>query len=81
MKFNINSIVRIQLTDVGRDVLRRQWDERHSQYPDVFRVYKGKDEDSEGYSEWQLWQLFETFGDYVYLGARLPFETEIEIVE
>lgn len=37
-------------------------------------------EDENGFSQWQMWRLFETFGEHIFLGCEPPFETEIEIV-
>lgn len=67
MKFNINNIVRVKLTDIGK------------------RIISGKKympaEDERGWSEWQMWDLMNVFGEHIYLGMSLPFEAEIEIME
>ena len=65
IRLNVNDRVRIRLTRRGRQILavngRAIWPK----------------EDRDGYSEWQLWELFELFGDKIYLGCETPFETEI----
>jgi hypothetical protein len=66
MKFNINNYVRVKLTPKGKDVLRA-------------RAKPIPKEDKYGWSRWQLWTLFEVFGNYVHVGSDAPFETEIEI--
>ena len=68
MKFNINHTVKIKLTDHGRAILNRQ---RPSLLDRLVEV--------DGWSEWQFWVLMQEFGNHVYNGCQLPFETEIEI--
>lgn len=79
MKFNINETVRVRLTDKGKQILRRDFDALHAKYPTIFDEFNLPSEDSDGFSQWALWHLMETFGAHVYLGADLPFETDIEI--
>ena len=81
MKFNINEYVRVKLTPTGKGILRKQFVERHERMPDVFKELSLPEEDEQGFSQWQMWRLFETFGNHVFLGCEPPFETEIEIVE
>lgn len=69
MKFNISHIVRVKLTERGRRILAEMT------FPHAV------EEDSEGFSEWQLWVLMETFGPHIHLGSDLCFETEIDIIE
>lgn len=35
--------------------------------------------DKEGFSSYQLWELMQIFGKYMYCGSEVPFETEIII--
>lgn len=81
MKFNINECVRVRLTKTGKNILRKQFDSAHERMPHVFKEFALPKEDEQGFSEWQMWRLFETFGEHIYLGCEPPFETEIEIVE
>jgi hypothetical protein len=69
MKLNINNIVKVKLTEHGHRILRGN----------PIAEYLIADED--GYTEWQMWLLFHTFGNHLYSGCVLPFETEIEIIE
>lgn len=78
MRFNINHYVEVKLTDVGREIY----------YKHMTDVLRGSDykmqpikENAEGWSRWQLWDLMSIFGAHCYNGCRVPFETEIEIVE
>ncbi len=87
MKFNINYYVKVKLTKHGKELLRLDHDAFIEQIkafsPPLAegRVFKLPKEDEEGWSKWQMWHLFETFGKHMYLGCNTPFETEIEIVE
>jgi hypothetical protein len=76
MRFNINDRVRVKLTDLGRKIHRENWE------PIVApRAYHPRDEDKDGWSEWQMWELMNMFGPHLANGSPVPFETEIEIVD
>ena len=80
--FNINSIVKVKLTDYGRKVLEIQHNEiwnslgRLHQFP-----YIPKAEDENGFVEFQLWELMAELGKECSFGGELPFETIILIDE
>lgn len=65
-EFNISENVWVRLTDRGRQALK----DRHNALPT---------EDADGWSKWQLWCLMEAFGDRVYLGCEMDFETVIRL--
>ena len=67
MKINLNDNVRIRLTDLGRKKLK-----------DNGR-YQFLEEDADGWSEWQLWDVMSTFGPSMTLGFEIPLETTIEV--
>lgn len=67
-EFNVNDHVRVKLTDVGR---------RHLTLP--VNQPRTVTEDADGWSRWQLWDLMHTFGEVVYMGGAVPFDTDIEI--
>jgi hypothetical protein len=75
MEFNINDKVKVKLTDYGRAV--------HAADHDLLWVnnavprYIPPKEDSEGWSEWQLWCLMEAFGKHTHIGFNNCFETTI----
>jgi len=81
MKFNVNENVRVKLTPTGKDILRKKFDLAHERMPQVFKEFSLPEEDAQGFSKWQMWQLFADFGEHIYLGCNPPFETEIEIIE
>ena len=69
--FNVNNWVKVKLNDYGRLILR----EDH-----CFQTVDIKT-DSEGYSKFQLWELFNLFGRYINLGQNLPFDSEIILLK
>ncbi len=80
MKFNINHEVKVRLTNVGRNVLKKQDEDMKKKY-DFKKFHSMPQEDEEGWSTWQLWNLMQTFGSELYNGCQVPFETTIEISE
>lgn len=68
--FNINHIVRVKLTDYGKELIAKDPD---GPYP--YTV------DEDGWSEFQLWVLMDIFGRHCFCGSvKLPFETEMKVV-
>ncbi len=81
--FNINEWVRVKLTDRGREILQRNFHEVTERMPihaRMRRVFSPPKEDAEGWSEWQLHNLMETFGEHSGLGMVVPFHTEIQFI-
>lgn len=75
MKFNINNYVRVRLNDKGREHYLRHWAScgvKDRELPAV---------DADGFSRFQMWDLMHIFGTLCYLGALVPFDTEIIIEE
>lgn len=68
MKFNvnINDNVYVRLTARGRSILLE-----NAQPVPV--------PDADGYTRWQLWDLMQTFGKYLFNGSIVPFETDIAL--
>lgn len=80
MKFNVNHMVKVKLTEQGRRHIRTN----HELLYHNWRVpppYPTIEEDADGWSKWQLWRLMQEFGRYITMGFDAPFETEIEIIE
>ncbi len=73
-KFNINCYVKVRLTDVGINELKRQhaalgFDRKFS-----IKV------DSDGFTRFQMWSLMEELGHLCHLGFSQPFETDIKFL-
>lgn len=85
MRFNINHNVRVKLTEDGRALHRKNHDDLVAHALSLGAKqgwdYRAPKEDADGWSEWQLWILMQEFGPHITHGAKLPFETTIEIVE
>jgi hypothetical protein len=64
--FNVNDYAYVRLTPIERAILT----EKAISFT----------EDGEGWSKWQLWELMNAFGDRLYNGCRVPFETKIRLV-
>jgi len=72
IKYNINNYFRVKLTEHGVDILEK----RHNKYHNTpFELRLTTD----GFYRDQAWSIMETFGPYIGLGTRNPFETEIQI--
>ena len=77
MKINLNDSVRVRLTEHGRRLHREHWNEKVGDaYP-----YQQPQEDEDGWSTWQLWELMATFGEHLCMCCKLPFKTQIETVD
>jgi hypothetical protein len=73
--FNVNHHVQVKLTDEGRrihrDTLTPPIGSRYGYSPPI--------ETSDCWSRWQLHQLMNLFGQHLYPGCELPFETTIRL--
>lgn len=76
LEFNVNYRILVRLTDHGRAVHKRQWDERAAGMP-FYPAYEAPSEDAEGWSEWTTWVLMDTFGGSMGPWNELPFETTV----
>lgn len=80
--FNINSTVKVLLTERGKQLLEQDhnefWGSRGmlDKFP-----YEPYEEDENGYVKFQLWILMDKLGKYCSLGSEMPFDTVILIDE
>lgn len=86
MDFNVNHSVFVRLTDEGRRLHRKASDDHNafvaSASPSfIGYAYIKPEEDLDGWSKWQLWELMASFGEHMYNGCRPPFELNIRIPE
>lgn len=79
MKFNMNSIVKVQLTDAGREHHKSNYEDLYKQLKLKAPPYVPPKEDAEGWSIWQLWHLMEVFGPVTGMGMPQMMESDIEI--
>jgi hypothetical protein len=85
VKINFNDIVKVKLTDRGKEIMKQRHDElnaliiKKSRSGKVFREFTIKI-DREGYTSFLLWQLMNTFGEYMVMGLEEPFEGTMVII-
>lgn len=79
MKFNINDYIKVKINDLGNDILREQHDEIKHHLPSEHQEYTPKKADKDGYTEFQLGDVMESFGGHVGLGRENPFDLTIDI--
>lgn len=82
--FNVNNLVKVKLNDFGHLILK----EDHYVFVNSIPIQKRNNFpytepkiDSEGYSKFQMWEIFRTFGRYISLGQNLPFDSEIILLK
>lgn len=73
---NMNEYVKVKLTQHGIDVLSKSWDELLQNFPKAGE-FNPPQVDSDGYSRFQLWELFSKFGREISLGRENCFDLEI----
>jgi hypothetical protein len=76
--FNINDSVWVRLTQRGRDIDREMHEQLRKIAPSI-GPYTSSEKN--GWSKWQLYRLMYAFGQDCYMGADLPFETEISLID
>ena len=77
-QLNLNSVIKVKLTDYGKDIFYHQYD-YVNQY---ITAHKGKaieprypDVDENGFTKFQLWDFFQIYNDYLVLGSnKMPIE-------
>lgn len=80
-RFNINDKVRVRLTDHGHFVHRKSHEQLVGHMRPGIRdefPYIPPIEDSDGWSEWQLWDLMRTFGPHIWMTGEMCFATGIQ---
>jgi hypothetical protein len=81
-QFNINSTVKVRLTDYGKELHKKQWEDFWSSFGKLDKnPYKPLETDADGYCEFQMWDLMEKFGSHCGVLKEVAFETVILIDE
>jgi hypothetical protein len=78
IKFNVNSYVRVRLTDKGRELHRADWDSLLKPLKPPRWEYQPPQE-NDGWWRTQAWHLMQLFGPHITMGMPAPFQTEILI--
>jgi hypothetical protein len=80
--FNINSTVKVILTERGKQLLEQDHNEFWGSLGMLDKFpYEPYKEDEDGYVKFQLWILMDKLGKYCGLGSEMPFDTVILIDE
>ena len=68
IKVNINDVIKVKLTDLGKEIVQKNFDELRAWYPTIplQTIYPI---DDDGYTEFQLWTFMSMFGEHLYNGA------------
>ena len=81
MRINLNQKVKVKITPVGKAYLRRRHKELFGNIQGHLK-FKLPDEDADGYSVWQLWDLMGRIGGACqYPTLAPPIDPEIELIE
>ena len=78
-EFNINEHIWVQLTDVGKQALKDKHDELNRFAKGILGEYEPPEEDAEGWSRWQMWDLMGGIGHKFGNGMNPPINTTIRI--
>lgn len=79
-EFNVNHNVKVKLTQIGIDELKRQHDDLAWCFPSMKNeCFVPPKVDENGYSTFQMHVLMSTFGHLCQNGFSVPFETTILI--
>jgi hypothetical protein len=70
MLLHLNDIVQVKLTNRGRSILKQRTSR------DLMKV-----EDADGWSSWVLWDLMNTFGDFLTPEQEEPFHSRIKFLD
>ena len=80
IKINLNDVVKVKLTDAGKDIYYHQNDELN----EAIRQRGGRPlerrmpkVDEDGYTSFQLHTLMEIYGPHIAMWKELPFETNM----
>lgn len=77
-EFNINCVVKAKVTDYGWRIHKENHHLKFSHVQPPLKYIK-PDIDKQGYSNWQLWELFKEFGSKISTYGEMPFDTVILI--
>ena len=71
-KLNLNSTVKVKLTDYGKDIYYHQYDELNEQIKQLGRKPikpHFPEVDKNGYTQFQLWYFMQLYGTHMQLGV------------
>lgn len=79
MKINLNELVKVKLTDLGKEIFYHRYDKINKAVGREVCKPRYPTEDENGYTKFQLWDFIQLYGEYI--GMTLPNVIEpLEIV-
>jgi hypothetical protein len=69
LNINLNCLIKVKLTDYGKDIFYHQYDELNKKCGRTIIEPRFPDVDSEGYSQFQLWDFMHVYGKHMMLGT------------
>ena len=76
--FNINNFIKVKLTEEGQKVVQEDYEYWHSIYPYIVPKYV---EDSDGYTQFQMWKFMNLFGFKFRNGGPCYIEGNVMLLE
>lgn len=80
-KLDLNSLIRVKLTDYGKDIYYHRFDEFNKFISNRFSNRSGKliepcypETDDDGLTEFHLWEFIELYGPYMHMEAKNVIE-------
>lgn len=71
---NLNDIIRVKLTDHGKDIYYHQFDDLNNTCDKPIIIPSYPKVDVNGFTEMQLWNFIRIYGQYIYPGSKLVIE-------
>lgn len=66
--FNINELIKVKLTDHGKDIYYHQYDEFNKKVGYLTISPRYPKVDSDGFTSFQLWEFMEIYGPHMHIG-------------
>ena len=79
IKINLNEVIKVKLTDLGKEIYYHQYDELNARLGIVICKPTFPKVDSEGYTHFQLWNFMEIYGKHIGMGLSNVIEP-LEII-
>lgn len=71
-KFNINYIIKVKLTDLGKDIFYHQHDEFNKRHGSEVIKPRFPEVDEDGFTKFQLWEFMQIYGPHISIVGN-PF--------
>lgn len=79
VRINLNEIVKVRLTDLGKDIFYHKYDRLNQRYGRIICPPAFPKEDAEGCTKFQLWEFMELYGEHIGMAKPNVIEP-LEIV-